>query len=209
MSQEEVGGGKAGSGPFMDDLVICPSDGMIDMFLDLKQLSGLPESTDKTQHQAFAQQYVVHSQLTSVDAVIMIYTLFRLHAETVRDEWGFKEKLAELVKLTNIIKDPIEMIGQFYCQLVDRYLAKKYACYVMLADKVTAHPLDLLESEKTVRYTTKKRCSACQAVSAVLLVCGACKKVAYCNVECQKKDRSSHRKFCKFCLSDGPKEVNQ
>ncbi len=39
-------------------------------------------------------------------------------------------------------------------------------------------------------------CATCKKSSEKLKVCGTCKKVRYCDVACQKKDRATHKEVC-------------
>jgi hypothetical protein len=53
--------------------------------------------------------------------------------------------------------------------------------------------LACLESEEDM-----DRCHKCHATSETLLQCGRCKKVFYCNRECQRSDYKTHRRCCKL-----------
>lgn len=41
-------------------------------------------------------------------------------------------------------------------------------------------------------------CASCGEQDVVLRLCGNCRSAVYCNVDCQRADWSSHRKFCKL-----------
>ncbi|KAK9173189.1 MYND finger family protein [Cryptosporidium meleagridis] len=58
------------------------------------------------------------------------------------------------------------------------------------------NPTDLLKSKEEDKILN--RCESCRKESEQkLLICSRCKKVAYCNVDCQRKDWSYHKQFCK------------
>ena len=40
-------------------------------------------------------------------------------------------------------------------------------------------------------------CECCGCSTKKLMLCSACKKVRYCSVDCQKKDRKVHKDECK------------
>lgn len=45
------------------------------------------------------------------------------------------------------------------------------------------------------KYETSMQCGHCTLKGATRM-CGRCKKVSYCDQECQKKDWASHKKVC-------------
>lgn len=48
-----------------------------------------------------------------------------------------------------------------------------------------------------LRYYNSTHCQMCGKAGDSLKLCAACRSVAYCNVECQKKHRKFHKKMCK------------
>ncbi|KAK6588228.1 hypothetical protein RS030_6806 [Cryptosporidium xiaoi] len=59
------------------------------------------------------------------------------------------------------------------------------------------NPSELLNSQAN-ETEVLNRCENCRKkYDKKLLVCSRCKKVAYCNVECQKNDWSYHKRHCK------------
>lgn len=71
--------------------------------------------------------------------------------------------------------------------------------------KMSQGPIELkCDDGSTVRFwAAQKMCGHCHKSGAKLLRCGRCKKVYYCNVECQKKDwATNHRAQCSTAPSN-------
>lgn len=183
-----------------------PTLAMLDLTLELNKLS---ESTDKNAHEAFSMRYVLDTELKTLEDMHHVLVLFKLHATDVRNNTEFKDKMKELESLRNLVEAPIEVIGEFYCRLVDLYRTGRRVFYVRLADKKTTDIVDL--DERDVRLITITECGACKKKPATLFECVKCRKAAYCDAECQKKDWAFHKRFCPLFVShdQSPKETNK
>lgn len=181
---------------------------MLDLSLELNKLSG---STDKEAHEAFSMRYVLDTELKTMEDMMRVLVLFKLHATDVRSAVEFKEKMKELESLRECIDAPIEVVGEFYCRLVDLYRTGRRVFYVRLADKKTVDMVDL--DERDVRLITITECGVCQKKppTTPLFECVKCRKAAYCGAECQKKDWPFHKRFCPLFIQHGvgeePKKV--
>jgi len=168
-----------------------PTLAMLEVSLELNRLA---ESGDKSGYEAFSTRYVLDTGLTSLEDMMNVMVLFKLHVSDVREASGFKEKIVELGNLKEVVKAPIEVIGEFYCRMVDLYRTGRRVFYVRLADKKTTQLVDL--DEKDARLITIDECGTCKSKPAQLFECVRCKKAAYCNAECQRKDWAFHKRFC-------------
>jgi len=176
-----------------------PTLGILDPSLELNKLS---ESTDKQAHEAFSMRYVLDTELKTMEDMHHVLVLFKLHATDVRNNAEFKDKIKELESLKERVTAPIEVIGEFYCRLVDLYRTGRRVFYVRLADKKTVDMVDL--DERDVRFITITECGVCHKKKPEpLFECVKCRKAAYCGAECQKKDWSFHKRFCPLFITQG------
>jgi len=173
-----------------------PTLPMHDMMNERNRLEQMDPELGREAIKAFQDKHLVKTGLQSGEGMQMVVTLFRIHAETVREAVGFKEKMAELPNLVRYAKESLKNIIAFYCQLVDRLTAGQTVFYVVLGDGKTAIPVDLCETEAQYRCITVTECGGCRKKDVPLLQCTVCKKAAYCNRECQKMDIKFHRRFC-------------
>lgn len=182
-----------------------PTVAMLEVSLELKRLA---ESNDASGYEAFSTRYILDTGLTTLEDMMNVMVLFKLHASDVREASGFKEKIVELENLKEVVKAPIEVIGEFYCRLVDLYRTGRRVFYVRLADKKTTQLVDL--DEKDARLITIEECGTCKTKPAKLFECLRCRKAAYCNAECQRKDWAFHKHFCSlFATSSNNNEMNK
>lgn len=187
-----------------------PTVAMLEVMNKLAALEKQKPS-DKKAIEEFKKRYVIKTALKEEQGLHMIVTLFKIHTQDVRDN-DYREKLVELEGLVIMLKEPIDVIGAFYCQIVDNYIAGRYVFYGLLGDGKTSIPFDLKEGEDDFRLITTKECGGCKK-TVDLEVCTKCHKAAYCNRECQKKDFKFHKHFCAYLGSAAttatPKQTNK
>lgn len=112
--------------------------------------------------------------------------------------------LAKELKFNNIIDyisfDPysLDQNEQLRIYLIAKLLEKGTNVDKNEIDQATKkglnHVVDLLINFKP------KKCNICKKTASFsnkLLLCGGCKKIFYCNKECQKKDWHKHKSICK------------
>jgi len=191
----------------LNDYEGCPTYPTLAM-LDLQEeLNKLANETDKSKHEAFSVKNVLDTVLSLQDAITVV-GLFKIHATDVRSTVDFKKKMLEVEGLQTIVKGDVKDIVYFYTRLIDLYHKQKFAFYVRTPTTI-AELVDLKELEP--RPITIKECGGCKKKplgKAVLYECKKCKRAAYCNAACRKRDKVFHGRFCAYFVSQS-KQANK
>lgn len=93
------------------------------------------------------------------------------------------------------VKEMAKLIGEIQAILPDRDITKE-SVKVIKSDT----GIELVEEETLQQLWLEKYLSQCCTTcnkKGITKKCTACKKVFYCNTDCQKQDWPTHKAFCK------------
>ena len=122
---------------------------------------------------------------------------FNYPVDVGRDDSKFKKNLDESGEITNMcLKITVSFFSSF-----DEYkkILKTSKHYNDLMEKIKKNSVTCTKAQKTFdEFEFKNFCGFCAKRTQNLLICTGCKKIKYCNQNCQKSHWKLHKQNCKI-----------
>lgn len=148
----------------------------------------------------FRKESCIYTDFEEMQHLLQVVLLFKRHIPffSQKEEYD-KTYKPEIEKYCKSIPKQSKKITFFYMCLLEHFMRRNYAFLVFTANGAAFEVIDLLETPETARYVTVDECNFCrkQATTQPLVLCGKCRKAAYCNKECKTSDwRAFHKHYC-------------
>ena len=162
-------------------------------------------SDDKVERvNQFRKESCVYTYFEEMRNLLYTVLLFKRHIPLLSNKEAYdKTAKPEIEKYCETMPKESSDITLFYMCLLEHFIRRNYAFLVFTANGRAFEVIDLLETPENARFVTIEECNCCrkQATVQPLVLCGLCRKAAYCNKECQTSDwRAFHKHYCLYLV---------